>query len=83
MTTEEALSMLVAADPERSYCVQTDAWANVPLMSDMPHGRSDKYSVFVIPRISENECVFQGDTISEATHKALHAVIRNKPTIAA
>lgn len=75
MNTEEALAALVEADPERTYCVQTCSWANVPRLADHPHSRTDDVTVFCVPGIADKKCsTFYGASIHEAANHAIEAI---------
>jgi hypothetical protein len=76
MTTAEALNALIAADPNRSYCIQRNDWAHVPSMSGMPHTFStEPVCVFVTPgiRASAGELI-KGPSIGEAVTDTIQAL---------
>jgi len=78
MTQEEAINALVQFDPNRSYCVETLAWAHVSCLHGHPPSLVDQFFICIIPGVRNQACTrVEGETMEQAIASAL-GMLRNE-----
>jgi hypothetical protein len=75
VNVEQALQTLTAFDSHRSYCVEENHWAAVPLLVGQPHVRTTNYSIRIQPGVKGELNSFIGGTnLTDAVVNALTAM---------